>query len=64
MKIATHLDHVGHYKTASGKDWTYRVFIMNTHRDSMVPASGWARAKALKPLAGSAAFSSLQEFLN
>ena len=37
MQFTTHLDHIGHCTTTSGKDrsnrWTYRVFIMNTRCD-------------------------------
>ena len=36
-KITSHLVHISHCKTASGTDWsngwTYRVFILITHRD-------------------------------
>jgi hypothetical protein len=39
MKITTRLNHMSHCKTASGKnrpnDWTYRVCIVNTHRDGL-----------------------------
>ena len=37
MKITSRWDRISHYKTASGtnssKRWTYRVSIINTHRD-------------------------------
>ena len=37
IKITTHLDHISHFKTTSGTDWskilTYQVFIIVTRRD-------------------------------
>ena len=37
MKVATRLDRISHCKSSSdphwSKRWTYRVLIMNTHRD-------------------------------
>ena len=36
MKITTHPDHMSHCDTPSGTNWsnrwTYRVFIINTHK--------------------------------
>ena len=44
MKITTHLDHIGHWKTASGttwsNSWTHRVFIINTRRDDIGGKNG------------------------
>ena len=40
MRITTHLDPISHFKTASGINWsnrwTYRAFIKDTRRDSIV----------------------------
>ena len=58
MKMATHLDHVGRCKTASGMNlsnrWTYQVFIINTRRD-YIPFS-FARTKRCKHLSSNLIF--------
>ena len=52
MKTTAHLVHISHRKTASGTNWsnrlTYRVFIMNTHRDEI--ASYCDFSHGLEPL--------------
>ena len=43
IQITTHLDFISHCKTASGTNWssgwTYRVFMIHTRRDELLPAA-------------------------